>query len=298
MNRTGYILKCIVLPVLAVVTSVLPAQAVTAQPDTLAEASVTGFRALRETGINRTEFDSLALKESISLSLADILAYNSSLFVKQYGRSSMSTVSFRGTSASHTQVLWNGMRINSPMLGMTDFSMIPSYLIDNASLLHGTSSLQEASGGLGGAVILGTEAPDTTGFGLQYIQGFGSFMTADEFLRVTYGSRKFTSSTRVILSTSENRFKYTNMDKKEIRYDENMNIIDSWHPVEEYRSGAYRDLHIMQELYSTVGDGHRLSLAAWYLNSFRELPQLSVDYGSDCSRKRMYGLVLSKKRKQ
>ena len=48
------------------------------------------------------------------------------------------------------------MRINNPMLGMTDFSMIPSYFIDDASLLHGTSSVNMAGGGLGGLVKLST----------------------------------------------------------------------------------------------------------------------------------------------
>lgn len=249
--------------------------------DTIREARITGIRPLRETGINRTTFDSLAVKESIALSMAGLLSYNSSLFVKQYGRATLSTVAFRGTSASHTQVLWNGMKINSPMLGMTDFSMIPSYLVDEASLLHGTSSLQAVGGGLGGAVILGSRIPESEGFGLQYIQGFGSFLTADEFLRLTYGGEKFQSSTKLLLSTSENKFKYTNMDKKEIRYDENMNIIDSWHPVEEYDSGSYRDFHIMQDFHFRTGDSHNISLSAWYLDSWRELPQLSVDYGKD-----------------
>ena len=55
------------------------------------------------------------------------------------------------------------MRINSPMLGMTDFSMIPSYFIDDASLLHGTSSVNETGGGLGGAVKLSTRPADRRG---------------------------------------------------------------------------------------------------------------------------------------
>ena len=33
-------------------------------------------------------------------------------------------------------------------VGMTEFSMIPSYFIDDASLLHGTSSVNMAGGGL------------------------------------------------------------------------------------------------------------------------------------------------------
>ena len=46
---------------------------------------------------------------------------------------------------------------------MTDFSMIPSYFIDDASLLHGTSSVNETGGGLGGAVKLATRPADRRG---------------------------------------------------------------------------------------------------------------------------------------
>ena len=92
----------------------------------LDDVTVWGKRPLSEVGVQKTTFDSVALKENIALSMADVLSYNSSVFVKSYGRATLSTVSFRGTSPSHTQVTWNGMRLNNPMLGMTDFSMIPS----------------------------------------------------------------------------------------------------------------------------------------------------------------------------
>lgn len=96
------------------------------------EVNVTARRPMKEIGIQKTQLDTTVLHENIALSMADILTFNTSIFVKQYGRATLSTVAFRGTSPSHTQVTWNGMRINSPMLGMTDFSMIPSYFIDDA----------------------------------------------------------------------------------------------------------------------------------------------------------------------
>ena len=141
----------------------------------LREVTVIGRRPMREIGVQKTRFDSLALKENVALSMADVLTYNSGIFVKSYGRATLSTVAFRGTSPSHTQVTWNGLNINSPMLGMTDFSTIPSYFVDNASLLHGSSSVGETGGGLGGLVRLGTAADAPDGFHGQYVQGIGSF---------------------------------------------------------------------------------------------------------------------------
>lgn len=245
------------------------------------EVPVWGQRPMKSIGVQETKFDSVVLKENIALSIADVLTFNSSIFVKQYGRATLSTVSFRGTGPSHTQVTWNGMRINNPMLGMTDFSMIPSYFIDDASLLHGTSSVNEAGGGLGGLVKLSTAPAAADGFGLQYIQGIGMYKTFDEFLRLTWGDERWQVSTRAVYQSSANDYKYRNRDKKENIYDEDMNIIGSYYPVERNKSGAFDDVHVLQEVYYNTGRGDRFGLNAWYINSNRELPLLTTDYADD-----------------
>lgn len=247
----------------------------------LREITVYGERPMKEIGAQLTKFDSVVLKENIALSMADVLTFNSPIFVKSYGRATLSTVSFRGTSPSHTQVTWNGMKINNPMLGMTDFSMIPSYFIDDASLLHGTSSVNETGGGLGGAVKMSTVPAQNEGFGLQYVQGVGSFKTFDEFVRLTYGSDKWQISTRAVLSSSPNEYEYKNHDKKENIYDDDMNIVGQYYPVENNRSGSYKDFHFLQEVYYNTGKGDRLGFNAWYINSNRELPMLTTDYGEE-----------------
>lgn len=244
------------------------------------EVQVLAHRPMRDIGIEQTKIDSAMLHQTISLSMADILSFNSSIFVKNSGRATLSTVAFRGTSSAHTQVLWNGLRINSPMLGMTDFSMIPSFLVDNATLLHGSSSVAESGGGLGGAVRLSTEPTAQEGFGLHFVQGVGSFCTFDDFLRLTYGKGRWNSSTRVVFSTSRNDYRYRNYDKKENIYDDDHNIVGQYHPVERNRNAAFRDTHLLQELYYKTKSGDRLSLNAWYTNSRRELPLLTTDYGS------------------
>ena len=247
----------------------------------LREVVVWGNRPMKDIGVQKTEFDSLALKETVALSMADVLTFNSSVFVKSYGRATLSTVAFRGTSPSHTQVTWNGMRINNPMLGMTDFSTIPSYFIDKASLLHGTSSVNETGGGLGGLVKLATVADVDSGLHLQYVQGIGSFKTFDEFARITYGSRRWSVSTRVVYSSSPNDYRYVNRDKKVNIYDDDKNIIGQYHPTERNRSGSYKDFHALQEVSYRISQRDRLGLNLWYVNSNRELPMLTTDYGEE-----------------
>ncbi len=247
----------------------------------LCEVVVTGKRPIKDIGVQKTAVDSAALKDNISLSMADILTFNSPLFVKSYGRATLSTVSFRGTSPSHTQVSWNGMKINNPMLGMTDFSTIPAYFVDRATLLHGTSSVTETGGGLGGSIALGTLPDIADGHTVQYIQGIGSFSTFDEFARYTYGNEKWKTSTRIVYSSSPNDYKYVNRDKKVNIYDDDHNIVGQYHPTERNRSASFKDLNILQEVYFTPRPGDRLGLNAWFVNSNRELPMTTTDYGDE-----------------
>lgn len=274
MKRT--IMKQLIVGLLLLMSSALMAQT-----RRIPQVTIYGKRPMKEIGMQKTQMDSTALKENIALSMADVLTFNSSIFVKSYGRATLSTVAFRGTSPSHTQVTWNGMRINNPMLGMTDFSMIPSYFIDDASLLHGTSSVNETGGGLGGAVKLSTRPADADGFGLQYVQGVGSFKTFDEFLRLTYGDDHWQTSTRVVFSSSPNDYTYRNRDKKENIYDEEMNIVGQYYPKEKNRSGAFEDLHLLQEVYYNTRKGDRFGMNAWLIHSNRELPMLTTDYGNE-----------------
>lgn len=244
----------------------------------LDNVQVVANRKLKDIGIEKTQLDTLILHDNISLSMGDILSKNSTLFIKSYGRATESTAEFRGTSPSHTQVVWNGMRINSPMLGTVDFSTIPAYFIDETNLYHGASSVSLAGGGLGGAVEMLTKPTTQNGFHGQYVQGFGSFDTYDQFLRLTFHDKYWSSSTRVVYSTSKNEYKYTNYDKKTDVYDENGNIIDSYHPEEKNKSGYFDDIHALQEIYYNDGNGNKFGLNVWYNHSKRGLPFLSVDY--------------------
>ena len=242
---------------------------------------VIGHRPMKKIGTQETQITYRVLHDNIASQMADALKFGSSVFVKEYGRATLSTVSFRGTSPSHTQVTWNGMKLNSPMLGMVDFSMIPSYFIDDASLLHGTSSVNLTGGGLGGAVMLSTKPADTQGFNMQYVQGIGMYKTFDEFLRLTYGDDHWQVSTRAVYSSSANDFKYRNYKKKELITDENHNIIGTYYPIERNKSGDFNDFHLLQEAYYNTGKGSRFGLSAWYLNSRRGVPMLNVDYKND-----------------
>ena len=70
-----------------------------------------------------------------------------------------------------------------------------------------------------------------------------------------YGDKHWQISTRAVYQSSPNDYKYRNHDKKENIYDDKYNIIEQYYPIERNRSGAYKDLHILQEVYYNTGKG-------------------------------------------
>ena len=266
MNRTAFIL-CMTLA--AIGAGPLQGQAPKRLVQ-LQEVSVTGKRPLTDVGTTKTDLDTLTLRETVVNSMADVLSQNTPIFIKSYGRGSLATASFRGTSPSHTQVLWNGLKLNSPTLGMVDFSMIPSFFIDRGSLYHGASSVGVSGGGLGGAVALDTKPTQgLDGIKLNFIQGISSFNTYDEFLRVQYGSPKFQSSTRFYYANAKNDFPYVNFNKRNE---------DGTYPTERNKNGSYRDLHLLQELYWQGRNNNKYGFTGWFLDSRRGVPMLNVNY--------------------
>ena len=85
---------------------------------------------------------------SYSNSFDEILEKNTTIYVKSYG--ALNTPSFRGTSASHTLVSWNGIPINSSASGLTDLRLLPSNGFNNLGISYGGNSTIFGSGPIGG----------------------------------------------------------------------------------------------------------------------------------------------------
>lgn len=86
--------------------------------------------------------------------LAALLQSSSLLYVKRYGNHGLASVSVRGLSGSHTLVTWNGMPVNSPGNGFSDFTVIPVTASSSVQITSGGSDLSDLSGYLGGKIEL------------------------------------------------------------------------------------------------------------------------------------------------
>ncbi|NVN93799.1 MAG: TonB-dependent receptor [Bacteroidetes bacterium] len=212
-------------------------------------------------GLKTCSIDSLTLEKNTGASLSDLLSSHTSVFMKTYGQGGLATASFRGTSASHTPVLWNDVAINSPMLSQMDFSMLPVFFMDDIKLMYGGSSLINNSGGLGGSINIENKSSKEK-LNISYIQQIGSFSTYGSYLDVGVGSGKFHSRSRLMFLTSANDFSY-----------KNNTVGNDEYPVEIRKDAAYKQYGWLQEFYFQPKVTDELGVKLWFQKNERDIPQ-------------------------
>lgn len=224
------------------------------------EVKVFGKRKIEETAALVSRIDTLALQMMKTQTISELLSSYSPVFLKSYGRGSTATASFRGTAASHTQVYWNGIKLNSPMRGDVDFSLFPVYFIDDIGLQYGGSSLQSGSGALGGSILINNKPDWSDRFSVRYVQTAESFSTAKEYLNMGYGNGKIQFKTRLFSDYSKNNFPYYNYG-----------VLPMHESVQ--KNAGYNKTGFLQEAYFRHNK-HLFSAKLWAYQSNRDLPQL------------------------
>jgi len=201
--------------------------------------------------------------------LADLLQQESGIFIKSYGLGSSATVATRGGSAGHTAVLWNGLPIQSPMLGLLDFSLLPTAFIDKAEVQYGGNSAAWGSGAIGGVISLENQVQKEKSF-VEFQTLIGSFGQFDLSLNTQYRIGKWTGKTRLFQKQADNDFTY------QIRKDL---------PVVTQTNAAFNQSGLLQEFYWNPKSTQELSIRFWGQTTDRELPPTAVQTRSLASQK-------------
>lgn len=161
-------------------------------------------------GFKKSSIDTTFLKYSSHNSLADVLSQYSGIIIKSYGMGGSASPSFRGTGAGQTQLNWNGININHPMLGQSDLALIPAGLIDDVQIYYGGASMPVNSGGIGGIINLETRPVWKKETLFSFNPGIGSFGRYTGLVKLRSGNLKFQSVTKAFFQSSENDYMYLN----------------------------------------------------------------------------------------
>ncbi|MFN8239496.1 MAG: TonB-dependent receptor plug domain-containing protein [Bacteroidales bacterium] len=203
--------------------------------------------------------DSVVLAGSKLQSIADIVNSTGTMYLKTYGPGGIATSSYRGAGASHTQLSWNGISINSPMLGQADLSLIPGGFADRVNIYTGLASLAIGSGGLGSTIDVGNITDWNDNEVAEFSGGMASFSEYSTYGKLNLGNTNFRSSTRYSLSTALNNF----------RFIDEVSSSSSFTARRQYAS-TNREA-FLQEFY--LRNGNSVTTARlWYQNSFRKIP--------------------------
>lgn len=220
------------------------------------------------TGIKSFTVDSLIMREKAGLSLSELLQENSPIFIKTYGRGATATASFRGTGASHTNVYWNGIKINSPMSGEADFSLIPLHFVDDVMIHFGQSSMKFGSGGFGGSVNMQSAPKWTDQHSVNIFQSLGSFETYSTAIKASYGKGNSRVQTRVFREISQNNFPYRNTAK-------------IGRPIEIQENADYHKYGVLQEFYHRPSHRSLVAAKIWFQETNRGIPRLMSNFSSE-----------------
>lgn len=139
--------------------------------------------------------------------VADVLAEQGEVFIKSYGLGSLATVSVQGGAASQVAIQWNGIALQSPMLGLTDLALLPAMGLQSLTLQAGGQSATSGSGGICGGIYLRTAKPDA-GLSAAYHTRVGSFGYWQHQVALAGGTDRLRFSVHGQHTQAENDFLY------------------------------------------------------------------------------------------
>ncbi len=181
----------------------------------LDEVVLSDVRLYQNSGGNRLQVLKDSTLEQNEPVLSNLLKFNSPIYFKENGPGMVASAAFRGTTASQTAVVWNGININSQFTGQTDFNTILTSGYDRIVVRSGGGSVLYGSGAIGGSVHLNNDLDFGRGFKNELQLQAGSFSSFFGNYKTEYSSEKTSVQFGLSRYSSDNDFKYLGYRKAE-----------------------------------------------------------------------------------
>lgn len=213
---------------------------------------------------NQSQMPLTNLKYQSGKRLSDMLSELSSVYVKSYGVGQLASIAVRGTSASQTEIQWNGIRMNQPTLGQNDLSLFALGMQDEVGI---TSSSGTAA--IGGVLAMNNNAKFCNCSSAEGTLRYGSFNTFQGYGGLQYGRGIISGSTKVSYISAANNFKYRN-DYKPGR------------PYETQKNSNVKLLSFIQQFNAKIDTHNHISIYLWLSEADRQLsPIVSKPYSKE-----------------
>lgn len=194
--------------------------------------------------------------------LADLLNTETGTYIKSYGLGALATSSVRGGSAGHTLVLWNGLPIQSPMLGQLDLALLPIQAVESVTFTKGGNAAMWGSGAIGGVINMANEADFSRKATVNSGTQLGSFGQFQQRLELGLGNERLQSVTKFSHQQAENDFYY---------------FLAEGLPDRQQTNARLSQQFLGQDLYWKASNRDQLAVHLWWQQSDRQIPPLNVE---------------------
>lgn len=230
-------------------------------------------------GATVQQFDTVLLRLHRTESISQLLG-NSGANVKSTGVSGLSTMSLRGGGSTHTSIVWNGLNIQSPMSGSTDFSILPVSMFSSVQLQYGGSGTLFGSGAVAGVVHLSSGNILTTSNGISASVGYGSANSKNGFISAKQGNKKIAASIKALWSGSDNDFYFNN-------------TVDIKRNKEQITNAEATQIGVAGDVAIKLSKSTQWSMSSWYHQSDRNLQTPMSNANPDSTNQKDYQLLAS-----
>lgn len=211
-------------------------------------------------------WSSATLSDLPGNNLGEMLALETNVYLKSYGLGSLATSSIRGGSAGQTLVLWNGLPLQSPMLGQLDLALLPVQAMEELKLTRGGGSSLWGSGAIGGVLSLNNRVDFSDPFLVRSRTNLGSFGQFQQQLQMGLGGQKWQARTKLSHQRADNDFFYP---------------LGSGFPERQQTNAALSQQSLLQDIYWKLDEQKMLSAHFWWQASDREIPPTNVQTRSE-----------------
>ncbi len=205
-------------------------------------------------------FDSLSSVQYSLTGIAEKMKFYTPVFIKEYSPGGITTVSFTGTGAAHTLVLFDGFSVNPVMSGQADLSALPPYLYDKMLIIPAPESLLLHPSTLGGLISLHTVADSDYNYGISLRAEAGSFRNFGSAGQIHKKFNKYLFRTRFYYHESDNNFPFINNSMPDM-------------PLQKRVNAGFQKKGLMQEVFRK-NDDNILFVKFTALSHFNQLPAM------------------------
>jgi len=214
--------------------------------------------------------DSIKLSVNSDGSLTELINNYTPIYIKE-NAGGLATIRFRGTSADHTAIMFNGININSLTLGHSNISHIPTFLFDEVKVQYGSSSSLYGTDAIGGSIHLNNKTSWNRGIILGLEATIASFNSFFKGVKLGYSNNRLSYKLKGYHLYNKNNFPFKNIAVKD--FEKNEYVIDT------SKNSSLKNYGILQELDIRLSKNMFSYIKYWYDYDWYEAqPNMSSNY--------------------